>query len=57
MKRKEETRRCIVQYLDMELSDVMSLGVRIAAKLRFGWDTGINKEEKTFGKSTNKTGR
>lgn len=27
-------------YLDMEFSDVISLGDLIALKLRFGWDTG-----------------
>ncbi len=33
-------------YLDMELSDVMSFGERIALKLRFGWDTVEENEHR-----------
>lgn len=33
-------------YLDMELSDVMSFGERIALKLRFGWDTAEEDEHR-----------
>lgn len=32
-------------YLDMEFSDVMSFGDRIALKLRLGWDTAVNRRE------------
>lgn len=32
-------------YLDMELSDVMSFGDRMALKLRLGWDTAVNRRD------------
>ena len=33
-----------MQYLDIELSDVMSLGDLTALKLRLGCDTAVNKQ-------------